>query len=246
MVAADLRTYYDIPDERLHVIYNGVDLERFHPERLAARRAAARQAFSLPDNALVFALVAHNFKLKGVAELIRAAALLNATEQAFCVVIAGKASPRRYREMARKQGCHDRIRFTGPLEAVEDLYAAADVYVHPTWYDPCSLVVLEALAAGLPVITTRCNGASEIMTDGQDGFLLDTPADVVRLADRMGFFLEPHRARSRWGDRLDPWPSSSPGIATSRPWFECWNSQQKRNVEIRPTHENPFSGGQIG
>jgi UDP-glucose:(heptosyl)LPS alpha-1,3-glucosyltransferase len=193
MVAADLRTYYDIPDERLHVIYNGVDLERFHPERLAARRASARQAFSLPDNALVFALVAHNFKLKGVAELIRAAALLNATEQAFCVVIAGKASPRRYREMARKQGCHDRVRFTGPLEAVEDLYAAADVYVHPTWYDPCSLVVLEALAAGLPVITTRCNGASEIMTDGQDGLLLDTPADVARLADRMGYFLEPHR-----------------------------------------------------
>jgi glycosyltransferase involved in cell wall biosynthesis len=83
-------------EDRLHVVYNGVDLERFRPKRLAERRSAARQQFHLADDALVFALVAHNFKLKGVAELIEAAALLNHTGHSFHLVIAGKANPRRY------------------------------------------------------------------------------------------------------------------------------------------------------
>jgi UDP-glucose:(heptosyl)LPS alpha-1,3-glucosyltransferase len=193
MVAGDMKSTYGVPDDRLHVIYNGVDLERFHPQRLAARRSAARQRLGLADGALVFVLVAHNFKLKGVAELIAAAALLNAARSGFQVVIAGKAKARRYQELSRRLGCIDRILFTGPLGTVEDLYAAADVYVHPTWYDPCSLVVLEALASGLPVITTRFNGASEIITEGREGFLLDTPRDVEYLADRMGYFFERSR-----------------------------------------------------
>jgi UDP-glucose:(heptosyl)LPS alpha-1,3-glucosyltransferase len=195
LVAADMQGYYAVPDDRLHVVYNGVDLERFCPNRLAERRSAARQHFNLADDALVFALVAHNFKLKGVAELIEAAALLNHTGYSFYVAIAGKASPRSYLETARRLGCTDRVRFTGPLTTVEDLYAAADVYVHPTWYDPCSLVVLEALASGLPVVTTRFNGAAELITEGREGFLLDSPADVRSLADRMGFFFEASRIR---------------------------------------------------
>jgi UDP-glucose:(heptosyl)LPS alpha-1,3-glucosyltransferase len=193
MVAGDMKSTYAVPDDRLHVIYNGVDLERFHPQRLAARRSAARQRLGLADGALVFALVAHNFKLKGVAELIAAVALLNTARTGFQVVIAGKANARRYQGLSRRLGCIDRVLFSGPLETVEDLYAAADVYVHPTWYDPCSLVVLEALASGLPVITTRFNGASEIITEGREGFLLDTPRDVKDLADRMGYFFERSR-----------------------------------------------------
>jgi UDP-glucose:(heptosyl)LPS alpha-1,3-glucosyltransferase len=196
LVARDMLAYYAVPEDRLHVIYNGVDLERFRPERLAARRSAARQQFHLADDALVFALVAHNFKLKGVAELIEAAALLNHTDHSFQVVIAGKASPGSYQETARRLGCVDRLRFTGPLTTIEDLYAAADVYVHPTWYDPCSLVVLEALASGLPVITTRFNGAGELITEGREGFLLESPADIRGLADRMGYFFETSRIPS--------------------------------------------------
>ena len=195
LVARDMRVYYAVPEDRLHVVYNGVDLERFRPERLVELRSAARQHFHLADDMLVFALVAHNFKLKGVAELIEAAALLNHTGRNFQIVIAGKASSRSYLEKARRLGCLDRVRFTGPLTTVEDLYAAADVYVHPTWYDPCSLVVLEALASGLPVITTRFNGAGELITEGREGFLLDSPAEVRSLADRMGYFFEASRVR---------------------------------------------------
>jgi UDP-glucose:(heptosyl)LPS alpha-1,3-glucosyltransferase len=70
-------------------------------------------------------------------------------------------------------------------------YAAADVYVHPTWYDPCSLTVIEALAGGIPVITTRFNGASEFLTEGQEGFVIADPADTVALAEKMRVLLDP-------------------------------------------------------
>lgn len=210
MVADDLRRYYSVPEQRLHVIYNGVDLERFNPANLIARRAPARERFAIDRNALVFALVAHNFKLKGVAELIQATARLHTAERPLCVVVAGKARLRRYQKMARDLGCDSRFRFAGLQEAVEDVYAAADVYIHPTWYDPCSLVVLEALAAGLPVITTRCNGASEIMTDGCEGLLLDTPADIELLTNLMATFFET--------ERLGPMGRQARQLAEQFPW----------------------------
>ena len=76
------------------------------------------------------------------------------------------------------------------MDDVVPAYAAADVYVQPTWYDPCSLVVLEALACGRPVITTRFNGASELMEDGREGLILDTPADIDALAEAMRELLD--------------------------------------------------------
>jgi UDP-glucose:(heptosyl)LPS alpha-1,3-glucosyltransferase len=186
MVAGDMRRFYSVPENRLHLIYNGVDLDRFDPQRLAALRPTARRQLGIDSEQRVFALIAHNFKLKGVAQLIQAAAIVKANGKDFRVLIAGKGKARYYLALARKLGCADRVLFVGAVEQVENIYAAADVYVHPTWYDPCSLVVLEALASGLPVITTRFNGAGEIITAGREGFLVDTPRDIDRLAELMG------------------------------------------------------------
>jgi UDP-glucose:(heptosyl)LPS alpha-1,3-glucosyltransferase len=94
---------------------------------------------------------------------------------------------------AAELGCADRFRFPGAMDDVAAAYAASDVYVQPTWYDPCSLVVLEAMACGRPVITTRFNGASELMEDGCEGLILDSPAQVDRLAEAMTHLLDPDR-----------------------------------------------------
>jgi UDP-glucose:(heptosyl)LPS alpha-1,3-glucosyltransferase len=186
MVARDMRRFYNVPENRLHLVYNGVDLLRFHPQRLAALRSAARRHLGIGTDQRVFALIAHNFKLKGVAQLIEAAAIVNSSKKDFRVLIAGKGKARCYQTLARKLGCAERIVFAGAVEQIENIYAAADVYVHPTWYDPCSLVVLEALACGLPVITSRFNGAGEIIAAGREGFLVDTPRDIECLAEFMG------------------------------------------------------------
>jgi UDP-glucose:(heptosyl)LPS alpha-1,3-glucosyltransferase len=91
------------------------------------------------------------------------------------------------------------VTFLGPVDDAAPCYAAADLYVQPTFYDPCSLVVLEALASGLPVITSRYNGVAELLTPGREGFVLHDPADVNELASRLEALLDP-QLRRRCGD----------------------------------------------
>jgi len=189
MVRDDMKEFYAVSDERLHLVYNGVDLDRFSPEACRAKRAEARAAAGLADDATCFLIIAHNFRLKGVRELVEAAARLP-RDKPWRIVVIGKANPKPYFERAARLGCADRFAFPGAAADVIPAYGAADVYVQPTWYDPCSLVVLEALACGLPVITTRFNGASELMQDGREGFILDSPDQTERLADVMGRLMD--------------------------------------------------------
>ena len=190
MVMADMKEFHGVPDERLHLVYNGVDLKRFSPEVCAAKRDEARQALGLGADETCFLLVAHNFKLKGLRELIEAAARVDRAKP-WRIVVIGKANPKWYQALAERLGCDNRFVFPGATGDVIPAYAAADVYVQPTWYDPCSLVVLEALACGLPVITTKFNGASELMQDGRDGYVLDSPDETDRLAHALTRLLDP-------------------------------------------------------
>ena len=189
MVMQDIKTFYKVPDERLHLVYNGVDLERFSPEACAEKRAEARAALGLEDDETCYLLIAHNFRLKGVRELVEAAARLDRGRR-WRVLVIGKATAKPYLELADQLGCADRFHFPGAVPDVVPAYAACDAYVHPTWYDPCSLVVLEALASGRPVITTRSNGAAELMEDGREGFILDAPAPIEPLAEAMRRLLD--------------------------------------------------------
>jgi len=194
MVRGDMQEFYRVPDERLHLVYNGVDLERFSPAACEAKRAEARAAMGLADDETCFLIIAHNFRLKGVRELVEAASQIDRAKP-WRIVVVGKASAKPYLELAEELGCAERMLFPGAAPDVVPLYGAADVYVQPTWYDPCSLVVLEALASGLPVITTRFNGASELMQDGRDGYVLESPAQTDNLADCMERLLDPDRRR---------------------------------------------------
>lgn len=111
------------------------------------------------------------------------------------LIIAGSDRTGPYERLAEKTGAASRVTFLGLVDPVQ-YYAAADACVLPTWYDPCSLFTLEAWSAGLPVITTRCNGASELMTEGVHGYALPDPGDHAALAGRMEMLLdEPARAR---------------------------------------------------
>ena len=184
MVMDDLRNFYDVPEERLHLVYNGVDLDRFSPAACEAKRAEARRAYGLAEDEVCFLEVAHNFRLKGVRELVEAAARLDRAKK-WRVIVIGKAAAKPYLERADELGCADRFIFPGAVPDPVPAYAASDVYVQPTWYDPCSLVVLEALACGRPVITTRFNGASELLVNGREGLLVDSPDQVDLLADAM-------------------------------------------------------------
>ena len=118
-----------------------------------------------------------NYRLKGLAPLLKAFALLQQPNARLVVV--GNPKVARYQRQARRLSLNDRVLFLGHRADPRDCYFAADYLVHPTFYDPCSLVALEALACGLPVITTRFNGASEFLSPPADGIVIDDPHDAL-------------------------------------------------------------------
>jgi UDP-glucose:(heptosyl)LPS alpha-1,3-glucosyltransferase len=184
-VAADFQRYHGVPRDAIRLVYNGVDCEQFTPEHRSTCRSPVRRWLGVADHEVLLLIVAHNFRLKGVPSLLRASARL--ARRGWPVRLAVVGGKRLYGAMrqAAAVGADGLVRFTGPLADPRPLYAAADVYVQPTFYDPCSLVALEALASGLPLVTSRYNGVSELMTDAAEGYVLHDPADVDELESRL-------------------------------------------------------------
>ncbi|MCK6456299.1 MAG: glycosyltransferase family 4 protein [Phycisphaerae bacterium] len=185
-VADQVARHYPAAAPRVRVVFNGVSLDPpGSSERIAARQRV-RQMHGVPDGATLMICVAHNFRLKGVGILLEAAAqALRAKALPIHVLIIGRDRDATYRVRAARLGLAGSVRFIGSVARITDYFAAADVLLHPTFYDPCSRVVLEALCCGVPCVTTRFNGAAEKIIDGTHGYVLDAPDDAAALADRM-------------------------------------------------------------
>ena len=175
--------HFGVAGEVISVVYNGVDLSRFPVERKAEARDALRCRFGVTGEEPVFLYVGSGFARKGVRTLIRAAGRVAARGIPFRLVLVGKGDPRPY--LAESGPARDRLLFTGPSRGAEEYFLGADAFVFPTLYEPFGSVCLEAMAAGLPVVTTCFSGASEVLRDGESGFVLSDPLDDAALADRM-------------------------------------------------------------
>ncbi len=189
-VAADLQHWHHVSPERIRLVYNGVDTARFSPENRERWRESLRRELGVSQRTVLFLIVAHNYRLKGVPQLIAATARLAAMGRPVQLVVVGGKHVAAGRALAVRHRAASAVTFTGPVADTAPYYAAADVYVQPTFYDPCSLVVLEALASGLPVVTSQFNGASELLTEGVDGCILANPADVDELTTRLHAMLD--------------------------------------------------------
>ncbi len=187
MVKRDLMRWYRIPGERITVIYNGVDVERFHP-RNRQYRGEIRGRHSIGPEELVLLFVSNNFQMKGLGFLIKVLAKIkNERSSPFKLLILGRDCQGSYLRLAKELKMHEEIIFAGSTNEPEKYYGASDLLVHPTFYDACSLTVFEALASGVPVITTRSNGASGIITQGQEGFVISDPRDDRALVEKILF-----------------------------------------------------------
>jgi UDP-glucose:(heptosyl)LPS alpha-1,3-glucosyltransferase len=190
--------FIGFPKERNRVVFNGVGLEPLPPVAAGHEQEATRRRLNVGEQTSVVLLVANNFKLKGLAELIGALAELPESDWVLAVVGRGEAG--RYQRLVDRLPVRGRIEFFGQVEDIRSFYYGADVLAHPTWYDPCSRVVLEALVCGLPVVTTRFNGAAEAIEDGRHGAVVDSPRDVAALAAAITQCLRPEvRASCRAG-----------------------------------------------
>ncbi len=192
----EISRHYGVPRGKITVVYNGVELSRFPEKRKEEARRILRCRYGLSEEGPVFLYVGSGFARKGVGTLVRAAARLAGKGRSFRVIVGGKGNPGPYRGMAGE--ARDRVIFPGPIREPEDHFLGADAFVFPTVYEPFSNACLEAMAAGIPVITTRVNGVSEILRDGESGFLLEDPMDDSALADGMDALFS-GETRSRMG-----------------------------------------------
>lgn len=194
MVRDDILRYYEVDPAKLHVIYNGLDLDRFHPNLAGQHRTAVRQRYGVAADTPVFLYVGSGFARKGVATLIHAAAGMTNTAARFWIVGVDKRADA-YQKLARDRGVSERVRFLGGQPDVCPYLGAADAFVLPTIYEPLSNAVLEALASGLPVATTTACGAAELIRHGESGYICEA-GDSTALAKQLDALAQPGVAQS--------------------------------------------------
>lgn len=177
--AGEIASLYGVAPARISVVYNGVDLERFHPRNRARHRAAARAEAGIPAEAFTLLFVGSGFGRKGLATLVDALARCGEPERRLIVI--GKGDRRPFDVQAERLGVADRLVWLGLRPDVERWYAAADVVALPSRYEPFGNVHLEALASGVPVIASAVAGGAEVIQAGVNGAIVD-PRDAAALA----------------------------------------------------------------
>ena len=184
MVRDDIRRYFSVPEEKLHVIYNAVDPREFNPG-VRDHRAAIRARLGISEADVLFVLVGSGYARKGVPIALHALARL--PRRARLIVVGRDKHPARYDALARQTGVRDRVVFAGPQHDPRPYLGAADAFVLPTLYDPLSNAVLEALACGLPVVTSRRCGAGELVVAHDAGWICDSadPSALAVLMERL-------------------------------------------------------------
>ena len=181
--AAEIAGLYGVAGERLSIVYNGVDLERFHPRNRHAERRAARAEIGVAADAWTLLFVGSGFERKGLATAVDALAVLS--DRSSRLIVVGKGSIRSFRDRAVRLGVDGRITWLGPRPDIERWYAAADVVVLPSRYEPFGNVHLEALASGVPVVASAAAGGAEAIVDGGSGAVVD-PRDAGAVATALG------------------------------------------------------------
>ncbi len=193
--AALLADYFHRHDVR--VIPNGVDTAQFSPPARLARRAEARRRRAIHETDFVLLLIGNDWRVKGLETVLRAMSALR--ELPLLVIAAGDDSPNPFFEIAMSLGISGRCRFEPSRQDVLDFYAAADLYVSPSHEDSFGLPVAEAMACGLPAITSIFGGVSSLLHDGVDSFILRDPRDAKTLATMIRTLYEKAEWRGRIG-----------------------------------------------
>jgi len=197
MVSLELEHFYR-RCEGVQVVYNAVEAPDPQDEDLELQRKKNRSEIGAKDDDIVFLSVANNFRLKGIPETIKAFSRWVKSDgkgKKAKLVIIGADDPDNCKKSASRVGVGDKVVFQPYVDNIFSWYAAADVCILLSWYDPCSRVVLEATRIGLPSITTELNGAGEILTHG-GGVVVSSPEAIDAIMDAMDVLAAPKKRQN--------------------------------------------------
>jgi UDP-glucose:(heptosyl)LPS alpha-1,3-glucosyltransferase len=195
-VKSDLQRLYGVPAGDVEVIPNGFALSEFNIDRTTQVRPTVRQRLGFRESDFVVIFAANELDRKGFEPLLTGMARLDDPNMHLLAV--GRLNARRYADRIAELGLSDRVTFTGPTNDVAEYYAAADAFALPTQYEAWGLVIVEAMACGLPVITSRLAGAAVSVVEGRSGYLLNDPGNVEEIAEKLRLVREGRCADANW------------------------------------------------
>jgi glycosyltransferase involved in cell wall biosynthesis len=195
LVSRQLRQFFHRSDAR--VIPNAVDVSYFDPPARLARREMARANLGIPAEVLALLLIGNDWKKKGLDSLLEAAS--RCRDLPLKLVVVGTDDPAPFLKKATQLGVEPMLKLLPPSADVLQFYALADAYVGPSLEDAYGLPIIESMACGLPVIASVAAGASEIIRDREDGFLLRDPTNALELESLLRLLHEQPALRARIG-----------------------------------------------
>ncbi|MCX6695315.1 MAG: glycosyltransferase family 4 protein [Candidatus Altiarchaeota archaeon] len=186
-VKEEIMGNYGTPADKIEVIYSGVNLTEFNPKNRGEYSSVIRKKYGLDEGDIILIFSGKEFKRKGLQYVIEALPSLNSNVK---LLVVGGADKEPYETLANRLGVKNRVVFAGHQKSISEYYAASDLFVFPTAYEPFGLVITEAMASGLPVVTTKTAGAAELITDGVDGMLLESPYDSSEVAEKIKYVID--------------------------------------------------------
>lgn len=177
LVSRHLQEFFERSDAS--VVPNAVDTDRFTPQIRARRRETERAARHLSSDIFVLLIIGNDWAKKGLETLLLS--LAECHDLPMKLLVVGRDDRSIFVPLIDRLDLGHRVQFHPPTDDVEQFYAAADLYAGPSLEDSFALPPLEAMACGLPVITSVNNGGSQIITEGVDGFVLSDPRDTIAL-----------------------------------------------------------------
>jgi len=219
MVANEIVDVYGYPADKLDLVRNGVPLDkfRFHPEL----REKSRAQLNVKQDQIALLFAGSGWERKGLLFAIEAMALCK--NRKMRLLVAGRGDAKPYKTTRVRFWREEPVQFLGEVADLVPVYAAADIFILPTIYDPFSNACLEALACGLPVITTRSNGFSEIIENGVHGSIIEDPGNLIGLRDAIRF----------WSDRSRRDAARSANIERASQFDISKNVQQTLEILMR-------------
>jgi UDP-glucose:(heptosyl)LPS alpha-1,3-glucosyltransferase len=198
LVKRELMENYRVPDSDIVVVPNGVDLQEFDPRNRDAFWNDLRSQYHIGNQEILLLFVGHEFARKGLEVTIRALALLK--QHHIKLLVCGSDNVLPFQRLASELAVHQQVIFAGAQAEVKRYYAAADIFVLPTLHEAFGLVITEAMASALPVITSKDAGAAiDVIEDGKDGLLLSEPQNPEEVAHKIRRLVEDSPFRTKIG-----------------------------------------------
>jgi len=189
---------YPIDPGQVAVIHPGVNLTDYAHKKKDDVRRTVRSALGIGAEEPVIIFASMNFEIKGLDDILLTLAQLKKQNDKFKLIVAGKGNIKKYEKMAKEAQISSNVIFTGVVgkDKLIDLYLAGDLYMMLSKFDTFGMVVLEAMAAGLPVMISSHVGAKDLVQEGENGFIINNPSDYDHIVSKLKILFDENSRRS--------------------------------------------------